>query len=120
MSPSRPTPGSNAPYTRPDPAQVKGRVPLATADLLDWAVAVTAKITEPGRLAPSKNAAIIAALEEWARNVLANHPDAAAETVGVLHNNNNFTGEDAAALRETLDRLGLADLVEVVSRNAQP
>lgn len=119
MSPSRATPGSNAPYTRPDPAQVKGRVPLATADLLDWAVAVTAKITEPGRLAPSKNAAIIAALEEWARSVLANHPEAAADTVGVLRNNNNFTDEDASALRETLDRIGLTDLGDVITRNSR-
>lgn len=117
MTPSRATPSPDTPYRRPDPAQVKGRVPLATADLLDWAVAVTAKITEPGRLAPSKNAAIIAALEEWARSVLANHPEAAADTVGVLHNNNNFTEDDADALSATLERLGLTTLIDIVARN---
>ena len=117
MTPSRATPSPDAPYRRPDPAQVKGRVPLATADLLDWAVAVTAKITEPGRLAPSKNSAIIAALEEWARSVLANHPEAAADTVGILHNNNNFTDTDAAALCESLERLGLSELIEVLAPN---
>jgi hypothetical protein len=105
--------GGDSGYERPDPAQVKGRLPLASADLLDWAVLVTAATAPPGP-APSKNAAIIAALEDWASSVLANHPAAARATSAALMLNPNLTEANIGRLCDKLTQLGLEDLIDAL------
>jgi hypothetical protein len=90
--------------------QVKARVPWASADLLDWAVQVTAATAPPGPK-PTKNAAIVAALELWASSVLANHPDAARATAVTLRLDPNISEAGTRELCATLDRLDLGYLI---------
>jgi hypothetical protein len=111
--------GGDSEYRRPDPAQVKGRLPLASADLLDWAVLVTVLVAPPGP-APSKNAAIIAALEDWASSVLGNHPDAARDAAHTLLGNPNLSDRDRGALCEKLAQLGLEDLIDAIDPGLGP
>ena len=101
-------------YVRPDLAQVKGRVPKASADLFSWAVHVAGMVTEPGRRPPSQNTCVIAALEDWAVAVLANHPGVAEAGISRLTQDPNFGAQDRAELSDLLQRLELDDLVVVV------
>ncbi len=99
--------------------QIKGRVPETTAALFDLAVDVMAQTAQVVRrhrggvtrtVAFTQNAAVIAALTEWAEAVLARHPELARELATARLADEEIDTNKRRALGEALGSLGIEDV----------
>jgi 2-oxo-4-hydroxy-4-carboxy--5-ureidoimidazoline (OHCU) decarboxylase len=99
--------------------QIKGRVPETTAALFDLAVDVKAQTAHVVRthrggvtrtVAFTQNAAVIAALTEWAEAVLAQHPDLARELATARLADEQIDPDKRRALREALTSWGIGTI----------
>jgi hypothetical protein len=97
--------------------QIKGRVPETTAALFDLAVDVMAQTAQVVRrhrggvtrtVAFTQNAAVIAALTDWAEAVLAENPDLAHQLAAKRLTDTETDPERRHALGEALLEAGIA------------
>lgn len=96
--------------------QIKGRVPDSTAALFDLAVDVMAQTAQVVRrhrggvtrtVAFTQNAAVIAALTDWAEAVLAENPDLARTLAAERLTDTDIDRERRRALGEALIEAGI-------------
>jgi hypothetical protein len=100
--------------------QIKGRVPETTAALFDLAVDVMAQTAQVVRrhrggvtrtVAFTQNAAVIAALTEWAEAVLTDNPELARELADARLADEAVEPDRRRALSEALALSGLGELL---------
>jgi hypothetical protein len=98
--------------------QIKGRVPENTAALFDLAVDIMAQTAQVVRrhrggvtrtVAFTQNAAVIAALSEWAESVVEQHPDLARELAAAKLADPGTGPERRRALSLALAECGVDD-----------
>ncbi len=96
--------------------QIKGRVPESTAALFDLAVDVMAQTAQVVRrhrggvtrtVAFTQNAAVIAALTDWAEAVVAENPDLARTLAAERLTDTEIDRERRRALGEALIEVGI-------------
>ena len=96
--------------------QIKGRVPESTAALFDLAVDVMAQTAQVVRrhrggvtrtVAFTQNAAVIAALTDWAEAVLAENPDLARQLADERLSDTDVDPDRRRALGEALIEAGI-------------
>ena len=96
--------------------QIKGRVPESTAALFDLAVDVMAQTAQVVRrhrggvtrtVAFTQNAAVIAALTDWAEAVLAENPDLARTLAAERMSDTEIDRERRRALGDALIEAGI-------------